>query len=174
MGCNGTRTCILQTVVRKPCMNLADNSHVTKDAQVLWLKKKNQLITCKICFTRFYYWLQGPLKYCPTWPVLSVAKAGPVTCGGLKRYSALSVLSVMNLALFWQNETHKRFKRTVFIRPKHNMRILGVILFILLQNDTLPTDKRWKTMKNAMLLSRPVVFCPNKERVNFLWLWVLF
>ena len=38
MGCNGTRTCILQTVVRKPCMNLADNSHVTKDAQVLWLK----------------------------------------------------------------------------------------------------------------------------------------
>ena len=33
-------------------------------------------------------------------------------------------------------QIHKRFKRTLFIRTKHNMRIFGVIPFIKLQNDT--------------------------------------
>ena len=33
-------------------------------------------------------------------------------------------------------QTHKRFKRTLFIRTKHNMRIFGLIPFIELQNDT--------------------------------------
>ena len=33
-------------------------------------------------------------------------------------------------------QTHKRFKRTLFIRTKHNMQIFRVIPFIKLQNDT--------------------------------------
>ena len=33
-------------------------------------------------------------------------------------------------------QTHKMFKRTLFIRTKYNMRIVGVIPFIELQNDT--------------------------------------
>ena len=33
-------------------------------------------------------------------------------------------------------QTHKMFKRTLFIRTKHNIRIFGVIPFIKLQNDT--------------------------------------
>ena len=33
-------------------------------------------------------------------------------------------------------QTHKRLKRTLFIRTKHNMQIFGVIPFIKLQNDT--------------------------------------
>ena len=38
----------------------------------------------------------------------------------------------------WVNmfKTQKRFKRTLFIMTKHNMRILGAIPFIKLQNDT--------------------------------------
>jgi len=31
---------------------------------------------------------------------------------------------------------HKRFKITLFIRTKHNLRIFGIIRFIKLQNDT--------------------------------------
>ena len=34
------------------------------------------------------------------------------------------------------NSTKARFKRALFIRTKHNKRILGVILFIMLQNQT--------------------------------------
>ena len=45
-------------------------------------------------------------------------------------------------------QTHKRLKRTLFIRTKHNMRMFGVIPFIKLQNDTSTTVKGWKTMKN--------------------------
>ena len=43
-------------------------------------------------------------------------------------------------------QTHKRFKITLFIRTKHNMRIFGIILFIKLQNDAeqLNGEKRWK------------------------------
>ena len=33
-------------------------------------------------------------------------------------------------------QTHNRFKRTLCIRSKYNMRIFGVIPFIKLQNDT--------------------------------------
>ena len=33
-------------------------------------------------------------------------------------------------------QTHKRFKRTLFIRTKHSMQIFGLIPFIKLQNDT--------------------------------------
>ena len=33
-------------------------------------------------------------------------------------------------------QTHKRFKRTLFIRTKHNMQISRVIPFIKLRNDT--------------------------------------
>ena len=33
-------------------------------------------------------------------------------------------------------QTHKMFKITLFIKTKHNMRILGIIPFIKLQNDT--------------------------------------
>ena len=33
-------------------------------------------------------------------------------------------------------QTHKRFKRRLFIRTKYNMRIFGIIPFIKLQNDT--------------------------------------
>ena len=33
-------------------------------------------------------------------------------------------------------QTHKMFKRTLFIRTKHNMQMFGVIAFIKLQNDT--------------------------------------
>ena len=32
-------------------------------------------------------------------------------------------------------QTHKRFKRTLFIRTKHNMQMFQVIPFIKLQND---------------------------------------
>ena len=32
--------------------------------------------------------------------------------------------------------THKRLKRTLFVRTKHNMRILGLIPCIKLQNGT--------------------------------------
>ena len=39
-------------------------------------------------------------------------------------------------------QTHKRFKRALFIGTKHNVRILGVISYIKLQNDTYTTDKR--------------------------------
>ena len=35
-----------------------------------------------------------------------------------------------------KTDTNKRLKRTLFIRTKRNMRILGVIPFIKLQNDT--------------------------------------
>ena len=40
-------------------------------------------------------------------------------------------------------QTHKRFKRTLLIRTKHNMRIFGVISFFKLQNNT-------QTVKNAV------------------------
>ena len=33
-------------------------------------------------------------------------------------------------------ETHRWFKRTLFIQTKHNMQILGVIPIIKLQNDS--------------------------------------
>ena len=33
-------------------------------------------------------------------------------------------------------QTHKKFKRMLFIRTKHNMRIIQVIPFIKLQHDT--------------------------------------
>ena len=33
-------------------------------------------------------------------------------------------------------QTHKRFKRMLFIRTKHNLQIFGVIHFIKLQNNT--------------------------------------
>ena len=36
---------------------------------------------------------------------------------------------------FYEIQTHRRFKRTLFIRTKHTMRIFGVILFIKLEND---------------------------------------
>ena len=36
----------------------------------------------------------------------------------------------------WKIQTHKRFKRTLFIRTKHNMQIFWVIPFIKRQNDT--------------------------------------
>ena len=39
-------------------------------------------------------------------------------------------------------QTHKRFKRTLFIRTKHNMYIFGVIPSTKLQNDTYTTVKR--------------------------------
>ena len=35
-----------------------------------------------------------------------------------------------------KTDTNKRFKRTLFIRTKHNMRIFEVSPFIKLQNDT--------------------------------------
>ena len=38
-------------------------------------------------------------------------------------------------------QTHKRLKRTLFIRTKHNMQILGVIPFFKLQNNTYTTVK---------------------------------
>ena len=38
--------------------------------------------------------------------------------------------------------THKRFKRTLFIWTKRNMRIFGVLPFLKLQNDTQTTVKR--------------------------------
>jgi len=53
-------------------------------------------------------------------------------------------------------QTNKRFKRTLFIRIKHNMRILGAIPFIKLQNDTLTQqlngEKRWKMRCRAKTL----------------------
>ena len=49
-----------------------------------------------------------------------------------------------------QMQIHKRFKRTLLIRIKPNMRIFGVIPFIKLQNDTYTTIKQWKTMKDEM------------------------
>ena len=47
-------------------------------------------------------------------------------------------------------QTHKRFKRTVFIRTRQNQQIFGVIPFVKLQKDTWTTAKRSKTMKNEM------------------------
>ena len=52
--------------------------------------------------------------------------------------------------LFLKVKTHKRFKRTLFIRTKHNMPIFEVISIMKLQNDTLTTVKRWKTVTNEM------------------------
>ena len=36
-----------------------------------------------------------------------------------------------------QIQTHKKLKRMLFIRTKHNMRILGVIPLTKLENDTI-------------------------------------
>ena len=33
-------------------------------------------------------------------------------------------------------QSHRRFKRTLFIRTKHHMQIFGVMPFIKLQNNT--------------------------------------
>ena len=44
-------------------------------------------------------------------------------------------------------QTHKRFKRTLFIRTRQNQLIFGEIPFVKLQNDTLTTAKRSKTTK---------------------------
>ena len=35
-----------------------------------------------------------------------------------------------------QTQTHKRFKRTLFIRTRQNQQLLGVIPFVKLQNET--------------------------------------
>ena len=44
-------------------------------------------------------------------------------------------------------QTHKRSKRTLFIRTRQNQQIFGVISFVQLQNDTLTTAKLSKTKK---------------------------
>ena len=49
----------------------------------------------------------------------------------LKKSDARFTASVLK-----QDQTHERFRRMLFIRTKHNMRIVGVIPFIKLQNDT--------------------------------------
>ena len=46
------------------------------------------------------------------------------------------------LLLHYHLQTHRRFKRTLIIRTKHNMQIFGVIAFIKLPNDTQTTVKR--------------------------------
>ena len=40
------------------------------------------------------------------------------------------------LASWNQLQTHKRFKRTLFIRTEHNPQIFRVILFMKLQDNT--------------------------------------
>ena len=40
------------------------------------------------------------------------------------------------LKLHIKIQTHKRFKRTLLVKTKHNLRIFGVIPFIKLKNDT--------------------------------------
>ena len=41
-------------------------------------------------------------------------------------------------------QTHKRFKRTLFISTKHSMRMFGVTPFFKQQNNTWTTVKLWK------------------------------
>ena len=57
-----------------------------------------------------------------------------------------------SLHLAWRNEnqTDERFKGTLSMRTKYDMRIFGVIPLMELQNDTITTIKCWKTMKNEM------------------------
>ena len=42
----------------------------------------------------------------------------------------------MTAGVLNKSQIHKGFRRTLFIRIKHNMQIFGVIAFIELQNDT--------------------------------------
>ena len=44
-------------------------------------------------------------------------------------------VSINALLLNWI-QTYKRFERTLFIATKHNTRMIGIIPFIMLQNDT--------------------------------------
>ena len=64
---------------------------------------------------------------------------------------------------------HKRFKRTLFIRSKHNMQIFRVISFIKLQKDTeqLNSEKWWKMRWKAKTL-----ICFGLSYVQCLKEWV--
>ena len=54
----------------------------------------------------------------------------------INRHSGRHTQTGMDVPVFDTIQTHTGFKRTLFIRTKHNLYIFGVIPFIKLQNDT--------------------------------------
>ena len=57
-----------------------------------------------------------------------------------------------------KTQTHKRFRRTLFIRTKHNIQIFGVIPFIKLQNKVKWWKMRWRAKPLIHFWSSYVVF----------------
>ena len=54
----------------------------------------------------------------------------------MEKGGVAQIIMYFLICSFSQIQTHERFKITLCITTKHNMRMFGVIPFIKLQNDT--------------------------------------
>ena len=95
--------------------------------------------TCRTCVVHQLIWPPGVQGHHPDrLPTETEFRFSPQNAGKSTYLQDIQVFTTKH----WQinklqiRQTYKRFKRTIFIRTKHNMQIFGVIPFNKQQNDT--------------------------------------